>query len=169
MDNQNENELKHHGVKGQRWGFRRYQNKDGSLTPAGRKRADKLKNKYLEVTGKKLVGRAISTKGKTTSQNEENTNKKKSIKEMSNEELRSKTTRMNLEREYLNAVSSMKDINPKQVSKGQKLVELVATEMIKPAAINVGKQAFNTLFAKSLNNTLNLEKEYKIHTNNQKK
>lgn len=31
-------ELYHHGVKGQKWGVRRYQNKDGSLTPAGKKR-----------------------------------------------------------------------------------------------------------------------------------
>lgn len=30
-------ELVHHGVKGQKWGVRRYQNKDGSLTPAGKK------------------------------------------------------------------------------------------------------------------------------------
>lgn len=33
-----ENELYHHGIKGMRWGVRRYQNQDGSLTPAGKKR-----------------------------------------------------------------------------------------------------------------------------------
>lgn len=33
-----EYELYHHGVKGQKWGVRRYQFADGSLTPAGKKR-----------------------------------------------------------------------------------------------------------------------------------
>lgn len=33
-------ELYHHGIKGQKWGVRRFQNKDGSLTPAGKKRYD---------------------------------------------------------------------------------------------------------------------------------
>ena len=32
------NYIYHHGIKGQRWGIRRFQNKDGSLTPRGRKR-----------------------------------------------------------------------------------------------------------------------------------
>ena len=31
-------ELYHYGIKGQKWGVRRYQNKDGTLTPAGKKR-----------------------------------------------------------------------------------------------------------------------------------
>lgn len=34
----NQPELYHHGILGQRWGVRRYQNRDGSLTPEGRKR-----------------------------------------------------------------------------------------------------------------------------------
>jgi hypothetical protein len=34
----NGGELCHYGVKGMKWGVRRYQNSDGSLTPAGKKR-----------------------------------------------------------------------------------------------------------------------------------
>lgn len=30
-------ELYHHGIKGQKWGVRRYQNEDGSLTDEGKK------------------------------------------------------------------------------------------------------------------------------------
>ena len=33
-----ETELYHHGIKGQKWGIRRYQNPDGSLTDAGKRR-----------------------------------------------------------------------------------------------------------------------------------
>lgn len=38
-------DLYHYGVKGMKWGVRRYQNKDGSLTPAGKKKA---KQEYRE-------------------------------------------------------------------------------------------------------------------------
>ena len=40
-------ELYHHGVKGMKWGVRRYQNKDGSLTESGKKRlAKSIKKQY---------------------------------------------------------------------------------------------------------------------------
>ena len=44
-------ELYHHGIKGQKWGVRRFQNKDGSLTPAGERRYDEP-NKGREKTHK---------------------------------------------------------------------------------------------------------------------
>ena len=33
-----QSELYHHGILGQRWGIRRYQNEDGTLTAAGKKK-----------------------------------------------------------------------------------------------------------------------------------
>ena len=39
-------ELYHHGILGRKWGIRRYQNADGTLTPKGKKRYDKLEKKY---------------------------------------------------------------------------------------------------------------------------
>lgn len=39
-------ELYHHGIKGQRWGIRRYQNPDGSLTAAGQKHREKRDAKW---------------------------------------------------------------------------------------------------------------------------
>ena len=38
--------LEHHGVKGQKWGIRRYQNEDGTLTDEGKKRYSNLDSKF---------------------------------------------------------------------------------------------------------------------------
>lgn len=51
--------IAHHGIKGMRWGVRRYQNPDGSLTPEGRKRymvkyVDQYRDDGSEVYAYKL-------------------------------------------------------------------------------------------------------------------
>ena len=46
-------ELYHHGVKGQKWGVRRYQNPDGSLTPEGIQRYGNVK-KFNKVRNKQI-------------------------------------------------------------------------------------------------------------------
>lgn len=76
MDNY---ELYHYGIKGQRWGVRRFQKKNGSLTPAGKKRQ---KEKWSEDA------------------TEASKIKKKSVKEMSNAELKRLNERTRLEQEY---------------------------------------------------------------------
>lgn len=47
-------ELYHHGIKGMKWGVRRYQNADGSLTNAGKKRAEHKLNKLFEKSDKAI-------------------------------------------------------------------------------------------------------------------
>ena len=45
-------ELYHHGILGQKWGVRRFQNKDGSLTAKGKKRlANDIKKTYNKTNG----------------------------------------------------------------------------------------------------------------------
>lgn len=48
-----QDELQHHGIKGQRWGIRRFQTKDGALTPRGQKRYNKEMDK-LKAEKKRL-------------------------------------------------------------------------------------------------------------------
>lgn len=48
------NELVHHGIKGQKWGVRRYQNEDGTLTSAGKERYSD--NEYVSRYSEKLGG-----------------------------------------------------------------------------------------------------------------
>ena len=58
-----QSELYHHGIKGQKWGVRRYQNPDGSLTAEGKKRYDK----ELQVGRERLTNRLKNTKSQVDS------------------------------------------------------------------------------------------------------
>jgi hypothetical protein len=53
----NEEILAHHGIKGQKWGLRRFQNKDGTLTKLGRKRLglDKTNIQYRKEAREKKI------------------------------------------------------------------------------------------------------------------
>ena len=66
-----EEELYHHGIKGQKWGVRRYQNEDGTRTAAGKKR-------YRE-DGRKLIYETRPQNHKTSLSDDNDETKKKKI------------------------------------------------------------------------------------------
>lgn len=91
-------ELYHWGIKGMKWGVRRYQNPDGTLTPAGKKRygGEEIHEDYKRV------------------------HDGKSVKVMSDKELRERNNRLNMEQQYAQMT--------KKKSQGKKIVQgVIAT------------------------------------------
>ena len=54
--------LMHFGIKGQKWGVRKYQNEDGSYTEAGKERYTKMRNKYERIERKRIKAESKSVK-----------------------------------------------------------------------------------------------------------
>lgn len=139
-----DNELMHYGVKGQKWGVRRYQRSDGTYTSAGRKRrnryeraadaaqrdADDLrKHGYIKEADavqkvanrnrQKAILRAEKKANKRSDWSDDAKTahdiKQKNVKQMSNAELKKLNERTRLEQEYSR-------LNPNTVQKGWKYV-----------------------------------------------
>lgn len=111
MDN---NVLTHAGLKGMKWGVRRFQNPDGTLTPAGKKRYAKKTSDSEDYTRAKAL-------------------KKKKLRQLSNAELKELNNRMQLESQYRN-------LKKQNVSAGKKFVQDVAYETAKNTAADYAKK-----------------------------
>ena len=165
----NNAELYHHGVKGQRWGIRRYQNKDGSLTAYGKKRyakelakleAEKKRVRQYEQTAKKMSKlddmrkdlderkKALNpddTPESAKQQKAPSVPQKRKLSELSNEEIQAKIDRMNLENKYKELAQARIDaVSKKEVSKGRKFAEEVLTNAGKNIATQTAAWALGT-------------------------
>ena len=96
----------HHGIKGMKWGVRRFQNKDGSRTAAGKKR-ERNDDSAHDDYNKAHSG--------------------KSVKSMSDAELRSRLNRLQMEKQYKQLSSTDVNKGKEFVSKSLKVATGVAT------------------------------------------
>lgn len=88
-----ENYLEHHGIKGQRWGIRRYQNPDGTYTEAGLKRLHKKDVKWAKRNYNKIYNSAYKKSKKEMN---------KFVKKNLNKRMPEKTARGQQSKAYIN-------------------------------------------------------------------
>ena len=108
------NELYHFGIKGQKWGVRRFQNPDGTLTETGKKR-----RRIEGVPPKGAKGLVDASRGFTNSMNtlvdsvpkKESSSPKLDLSKMSDKELQAQITRYHLEKNYNKIFSDEESIN----------------------------------------------------------
>ena len=133
------NELCHHGILGMKWGVRRYQNKDGTLTNAGKKRR-----------------RLNETANDKKSEKVDATNKKKTFSELSDDELKNRINRLQMEKNYLDLEKQISALKPSELSAGQRFVRHVGGKIIAPAVTDAGKKLLTDWLGKKGRDLLGL-------------
>lgn len=131
----NTDELYHHGILGMKWGIRRYQNTDGSLTPSGEKRARKLKKEFRQLTGRKLKGNIPHSDNYTRE-------RKRPLFSFKDNELDYRLNRLKKEREIRNLE---KDLAPTKT----KVFNTIKDKVMVPSLINAGKNVMTSYFTKA--------------------
>ncbi len=108
-------ELYHHGVEGQKWGVRRYQNKDGSYTALGRIHYGVKKTGEAIGKGAKTVGKGVATGVGSLKTSFKNSHPQY----LSDEELQARINRINMENRYRELLRE----NQRPINRGSQVVQ----------------------------------------------
>lgn len=160
-------ELYHHGILGQKWGVRRFQNPDGSLTAEGklRYRLDSKTGKYVKLSRKERKAAVQKQKTfekarKAAEQAKRNKSPRdKKINELTNKQLDKYIERMQKEQRALQLKADINRLDPKPVSKGEQFIRKLWNQTIEPALLNQGRQYLEKLIKDAMNAQDNAKKK----------